>query len=60
LVPLGLFDPRCTDVRVTVLDLKVEAYEFGMVGTEASRVATQGISIVGRAPDCSSGGSGCP
>lgn len=60
LVPLGLFDPRCTDVRVTFLDLKVEVYEFGQVGVEASRVATDGISIVGRSPDCSSGGSGCP
>jgi hypothetical protein len=60
LVPLGLFDPRCTDVRVTLLDLDLDVYEFGMVGTDSARVATQGVSIVGREPDCSSGGSGCP
>ncbi len=60
LVPIGLFDTRCTDVRVTLLDLDLDVYEFGMVGTDTARVATQGISIVGREPDCSSGGSGCP
>ncbi len=60
LVPLGLFDARCTDVRLTVLDIDVDVFEFGMVGTDTAKVATQGISIVGRAPDCSSGGSGCP
>lgn len=60
LVPVGLIDPRCTDVRFTVQDLDFEVYEFGMVGVDTSKIATQGISIVGRAPDCSSGGSGCP
>ncbi len=60
LVPIGLFDPRCTDVRVTLLDIDVEVFEFGMVGIDTSKVATQGISIIGREPDCSSGGAGCP
>ncbi len=60
LAPIGLFDTRCTDVRVTILDIDVEVFEFGMVGTDTAKVATQGISIVGRTPDCSSGGSGCP
>jgi len=60
LAPVGLFDPRCTDVRLTLLDLNVEVYEFGNVGVETSRVAVPGLTIVGRSPDCSSGGSGCP
>lgn len=60
LTPIGLFDPRCTDVRVTFLDPKIEIYRFGMVGDPSALVATDGISIVGRSPDCSSGGSGCP
>ncbi len=60
LVPVGLIDPRCTDVRVTMQDLDFEVFEFGMVGTDTAKVATQGISLVGRTPDCSSGGSGCP
>ena len=60
LTPIGFVDPRCTDVRVTMHDLKIEVYEFGMVGTETARVATQGVSLVGKLPDCSSGGSGCP
>jgi hypothetical protein len=60
LTPIGLFDPRCTDVRVTLLDPKIAIYQFGMAGTSAALIATDGISIVGREPDCSSGGSGCP
>lgn len=60
LTPVGLFDPRCTDVRLTLLDLNVEVYEFGQVGVETSLIAVPGLGIVGRSPDCSSGGSGCP
>ncbi len=60
LTPVGLFDTRCTDVRVTLHDLDFEIYEFGMVGVLTSKIATQGVSVVGKTPDCSSGGFGCP
>jgi len=60
LLPLGTFDTRCTDVRVTMHDLDIEVFEFGMVGTDSAKIATQGISLIASEPDCSSGGSGCP
>lgn len=60
LAPVGLFDPRCTDVRLTLLNINVEVYEFGQVGVPTSLVAVPGMGILGRSPDCSSGGSGCP
>ncbi len=60
LVPLGLFDARCTDVRVFMHDFDIDVYEFGGVGVDTARVATQGLSVFGVEPDCSSGGSGCP
>jgi len=59
-VPLGLFDARCTDVRVFMHDLDLDVYEFGSVGVDTARVATQGLSVFGVEPDCSSGGKGCP
>jgi hypothetical protein len=60
LVPLGLFDPRCTDVRLTLHDLRFEVFEFGMLDVDASRIARDGISIPAQGTDCSSGGPGCP
>lgn len=60
LVPMGLFDPRCTDVRVTLEDIRFEVYEFNQVGVETSLIATDGVSILPNAIDCSSGGTGCP
>ncbi len=60
LVPLGLLDPRCTDVRLTLHDMKFEVYQFNMVGNDAARIAVDGVSIVPQDIDCSSGGSGCP
>jgi len=60
LAPVGLFDPRCTDVRLSMFDINVEVYEFGNVGVDTSKVAVPGINILGASPDCTSGGSGCP
>jgi hypothetical protein len=60
LAPVGIFDPRCTDVRLTLFNINVEVFEFGNVGVDTSRVAVSGISFLGSSPDCSSGGSGCP
>lgn len=60
LTPVGLFDPRCTDVRLTLLNINTEIYEFGQVGVDSSLIAVPGMGIVGSSPDCSSGGSGCP
>ena len=60
LTPVGLIDPRCTDVRLTIHDIDFEIFEFGMVGVATSKLATQGVSVIGSAPDCSSGGFGCP
>jgi len=60
LVPMGLIDPRCTDVRLNVLDLKFEVYEFNMANVETSRIARDGVAILDQGIDCSSGGAGCP
>lgn len=46
LVPVGLIDPRCTDVRLTLHDIKFDVYQFGQVGVEEARVATDGISVL--------------
>lgn len=55
-----LDDPSCTDVQVYVQDLVAEVYEDGAVGVDANRVAQGGALVLGRTPDCNSGGPGCP
>lgn len=55
-----LDDPNCTDVQVYMQDLVVEIYEDNQVGVETSRIAESGAVILGRTPDCNSGGAGCP
>jgi len=55
-----LDDPNCTDVQVYAQDMVFEVYEDGGAGMDASRIASSGALILGRTPDCNSGGSGCP
>jgi hypothetical protein len=57
---LTLLDARCTDVRRTIEDIRVEVYEGGFVGDPNRLIATNGVAILGKVPDCNSGGSGCP
>lgn len=53
-------DPACSDVSQTIQNLSVEVYEGGFVGVPTRRIATAGITILGKTPDCASGGAGCP
>jgi hypothetical protein len=55
-----LEDPDCTDVTVTIQDISIEVYESGGVGTDEKRIAEAGSFALGSAPDCDSGGKGCP
>lgn len=48
LVPVGLIDPRCTDVRLTLNDIRFEVYEFDQIGVEEARIATDGVSVLPR------------
>jgi hypothetical protein len=50
----------CSDVSQAIQDLRIEVYEGGFVGTPERLIATSGINVLGRTPDCASGGTGCP
>lgn len=52
--------PECSDVSQTIQNLVVEIYEGGFVGVPERKIATAGINILGKSPDCASGGAGCP
>lgn len=52
--------PECSDVSQVIQDIVVEVYEDGFVGTPEKLIATAGINILGKSPDCASGGPGCP
>jgi hypothetical protein len=52
--------PECSDVSQTIQDITVEVYEPGSVGVPEKLIATQGINVLGKSPDCASGGAGCP
>lgn len=56
----SLLDPRCSDVRRTIQDISIEIYEGGFVGDDTRLIATTGMAVLGKVPDCNSGGSGCP
>jgi hypothetical protein len=61
--PLAFIDftaPECSDVQQTIQGLTVEIYEGGFVGTPERLLATGGMNILGKSPDCASGGAGCP
>jgi hypothetical protein len=55
-----LDDPDCTDVQLYISEVVVEVYEDGGVGVDAQKIAQNGALVVGKTPDCDSGGSGCP
>ncbi|MGH7787732.1 MAG: hypothetical protein ACRERC_12740 [Candidatus Binatia bacterium] len=57
---INFTDPECSDVTQTIQDLDIEVYEGGFVGTPERQIANFGMAILGKAPDCASGGSGCP
>lgn len=52
--------PACADVEHTIQNLEVEVYEGGFIGVEERRIASGGIQVLGKSPDCASGGAGCP
>ncbi|HSQ01570.1 MAG TPA: hypothetical protein VL049_30470 [Candidatus Dormibacteraeota bacterium] len=51
---------ECSDVAQSIQDLQIEVYEHGFVGVPERKIATAGINILGKTPDCASGGAGCP
>lgn len=53
-------DPPCSDVSQNIQNLQIEVYEGGFVGVPTRRIAAAGINILGKTPDCASGGAGCP
>ncbi len=55
-----LDDPDCTDVQLFISEVVVEVYEDGGVGDDVQKIAQNGALVVGKTPDCDSGGSGCP
>lgn len=52
--------PQCSDVSQTIQNPVIEIYEGGFVGVPERKIATAGITILGKSPDCASGGAGCP
>ena len=53
-------NPECSDVSQNIQDLEIEVFEGGFVGVPERKIATAGINILGKSPDCASGGAGCP
>lgn len=56
----SLVPPACSDVSQVIQDLTVEVYEGGFVGVPERLLAVFGANILGKSPDCASGGAGCP
>jgi hypothetical protein len=57
---IDLTDPACSDVQQTIRDLDIQVYEGGYSGVPERQIASFGMNILGRSPDCASGGAGCP
>ncbi|MDX2170891.1 MAG: hypothetical protein SF182_27735 [Deltaproteobacteria bacterium] len=53
-------DPQCSDVSQNIQNLNVEVFEGGFVGVPERKIATFGVNILGKSPDCASGEAGCP
>ncbi len=51
---------QCSDVLRTITDITVEVYDSASVGDPSGLIAVPGMAILGRVPDCDSGGAGCP
>lgn len=52
--------PACSDVSQNIQDLEIEVYEGGGVGVPEKLIGVAGMNILGKNPDCASGGAGCP
>jgi hypothetical protein len=50
----------CSDVSQVIQDLSIEVYEQGFVGVPEHLIGIFGMNILGKSPDCASGGAGCP
>jgi hypothetical protein len=57
---INFTDPECSDVSQNIQDLDIEVFEGGFVGVPERKIATAGINILDKSPDCASGGDGCP
>lgn len=57
---INFTDPECSDVSQLIQDLEIEIYEGGFVGVPERKIAVAGMNILGKSPDCASGGAGCP
>jgi hypothetical protein len=57
---INFVQPECSDVSQVIQDLSIEIYEGGFVGVPEKLIATGGMNILGKSPDCASGGAGCP
>lgn len=58
--PSAIPPATCTDVTFVVENVQAEVYEDGSVGDPDGLIARNGIAVVGRSPDCNSGGANCP
>jgi hypothetical protein len=58
--PSAIPPATCTDATFIVEDIQAEVYEDGSVGNPAGLIARNGIAVIGRSPDCNSGGTNCP
>lgn len=52
-------EPACSDVAQTIRDIDIEIFEGGFSNPER-KIAEFGMNILGKSPDCASGGAGCP
>lgn len=57
---IDLTEPECSDVAQNIQNIDVEVFEGGFVGVPERKIATFGATILGKSPDCASGGAGCP
>jgi hypothetical protein len=58
--PSAIPPATCTDVTFVVENVAAQIYEDGSVGNPAALIARNGITVLGRSPDCNSGGKNCP
>ncbi len=57
---INFTDPECSDVSQVIQDINIDVFEGGFEGVPERKIATGGMNILGRSPDCASGGAGCP
>jgi hypothetical protein len=54
------YPAECSDVSQVIQDITIDVYLGSFVGSTNALIATAGINILGKSPDCASGGAGCP